>query len=242
MSDNGAIVPAGPALSLRVYFINGGRLDSAQKIVEKLKEFELEYLKADNYYEGFFKPTINGNLVEVEYYTGQLINIYTKNNGDLNPEPIYSQGKCEYIIHPKEKFLECRHTTWAAKKGLQLLYKALGVEFEPVVLSSDAMKDICKKAFKVTSVSIGGLDDDDDLSKFQLTGENVLETTYWRMYSKRGTIKAVKGLIDLNSGGRVNVRITNKGSMLVYRDHTGSIDVNDIAALNKMVLDLAKGS
>jgi hypothetical protein len=237
--DNGAVVPAGPALSVRVYVINGRRLGSAKNIVQKLNEHELYFKNVEKYYEGFFKPSINGDLVEVEYYTGQLINVYSKNNGDLRSEPIYSQGKCEYIIHPTDGYLECRHTTWVAKKGLRLLEEALDVEFEPVFLDSSSMKEICDKAFQVTSVSIGGLDESEDLSKFQLTGDNVLETTYWRMYSKRGTIKAVKGLIDLTSGGRVNVRISNNGSMLIYRNPNGYVDIDDIVALNKMVLDLA---
>jgi hypothetical protein len=72
--DNGAVGFSGPALSVRIYLIKGKkRLGTAKDIVKNLERdrYKLDFIKADSYYEGFINATINGNLVEVEYYTGQ---------------------------------------------------------------------------------------------------------------------------------------------------------------------------
>jgi hypothetical protein len=173
------------------------------------------------------------------------INIYSKNNGSITADPVYSQGMCEYIIHPKEGYLECRHTSWAAKKGLSILSDALDVDFEDVYLDNTAMKEICDEAEEITYVALGDLGDTEDMSRFQLSGKNVLSTSYWKMYNREGRsrIKAIKGRIGLATGGEVNVRISNKGSMLFYKSgQKDYIDVSDIAALNKKILDLVNGS
>jgi hypothetical protein len=233
IEDNGTIIPSGTALSIKLFHINGGSLGSTSAIIKKLQDHEM-FFKERSFYQGFSKIESNGNLVECEYYVGQPIKVYTYKDGKLESKPVFSQGKCKFIINPKEKYLVCRDSSWVVKKGLVQLANALGVEFDSVELSYNAMNQLCKEAEDVSGMTISNMKDH-DLTSIQFTG-GVTNFT-WRPYARMGNIKAVKALIELNTGGMVNARITNKGSMLLYGSR---IDRDDIDATIKMILRLAE--
>ncbi|NHJ40715.1 MAG: hypothetical protein FK731_11845 [Asgard group archaeon] len=235
---NGLIIPRGMALSLRLYHINGRALSNTTNIINKLKEYPVE-LKERRFYEGFSDIELNGNIITVAYTIGQPIRIQRLKDGELTTETLFSQGNCIYVIHPKEKYLECRGTTWVVKKGLPQLMEALNVEFDRISLDQESMNILCKEAIDVSSVLITDIRNH-ELTKIQLNGA-VLKTSQWSIFRKQGTIRAFKGLIELTTGGTISTRITNEGSMLIYKKGDG-IPVDDVDATVNTIMKLVNNS
>ena len=107
LQTNGLIIPRGMVLPLRLYHVNGGSLGAASTIVRKLKEHPIEF-KERKFYEGFSDVDTDGSMISVYYTVGQPITVQRMKDGEMETQAIYSQGRCEYIIHIKEKYLECR--------------------------------------------------------------------------------------------------------------------------------------
>ena len=236
LQTNGLIIPRGMVLPLRLFHINGGTLGSTPSIVNKLKGMPIEF-KDRKYYEGFSEVDTDGNMISVYYTIGQPINVQRMQDGEMSSQVVYSQGRCEYIIHVKEKYLESRGTSWVSKKGLIPLMNALGVEFEGVNLDEKSMVTLCKDAAMVKSVQISNLDNP-ALSQIQLNGE-ILDSAEWTIYRRQGTIKFFRGFIDLPTGGQISAQVTNHGSMLIYKRGVG-IPAEDVIAAVNMIKKLAK--
>ncbi|MCF2143485.1 MAG: hypothetical protein K9W42_07270 [Candidatus Heimdallarchaeota archaeon] len=236
LQTNGLIIPRGMVLPLKLFQINGGSLGSASTIVNKLKEHPVEF-KERKYYEGFSDVDSNGNMISVYYTIGQPITVHRMKDGEMTPQVVYSQGKCEYIIHVREKFLECRGTSWVVKKGLTPLMEILGVEFDGVHLDENSMVTLCRNAALVKTVQISDLDNP-ALSQIQLSGE-ILDSAEWTIYRRQGTIRYFRGFIDLPTGGQLSAQVTNKGSMLIYKRGVG-IPAEDVIAAVNMIMKLAK--
>lgn len=235
---NGLIIPRGMALSLRLYHINGRPLGNTTSIINKLKDYPVE-LKERRFYEGFSDIESNGNIITASYTIGQPIRIQRLKDGELTTETLFSQGNCIYVIHPKEKYLECRGTTWVVKKGLPQLMEALNTEFDRIAIDQHSMNILCKEAIDVSSVSITDIRNH-ELTKIQLNGA-VLRTSQWSIFRKQGTIRAFKGLIELTTGGTISTRITNEGSMLIYKKGDG-IPVDDVDATVNTIMKLVNNS
>jgi hypothetical protein len=231
---NGLIIPRGMALSLRLYHINGRSMGSTANIVNKLKDYPVD-LKEGRFYEGFSDIETNGNVIQVAYTIGQPIRIQRLKDGELTTETLFSQGNCIYVLHPKEKYLECRGTTWVVKKGLPQLMDILNVEFDQLAIDQQSMNDLCKEAIDVSSVLITDIRNH-ELTKIQLNGA-VLKTSQWSIFRKQGTIRAFKGQIELTTGGTISARITNEGSMLIYKTGDG-IPVDDVDATVNTIMKL----
>jgi hypothetical protein len=223
---NGLIIPRGMALSLRLYHINGKSMGSTASIVNDLKKYPVD-MKEGRFYEGFSDIETNGNVIQVSYTIGQPIRIQRLKDGELTTETLFSQGNCIYVIHPKENYLECRGTAWVVKKGLTQLEDKLEVKFNPLAIDQQSMNELCREAYDVSSVVITDIRNH-ELTKIQLNGE-VLKTSQWSIFRKQGTIRAFKGLIELTTGGTISARITNEGSMLIYKTGDG-IPVDDVDA------------
>ncbi|MBN1327950.1 MAG: hypothetical protein JXA54_00630 [Candidatus Heimdallarchaeota archaeon] len=236
LQTNGLIIPRGMVLPLRLFHINGGTLGSSPSIVNKLKEMPIEF-KDRKYYEGFSDVDTDGNMISVYYTIGQPITVQRMQDGEMSPQVVYSQGRCEYIIHIKEKYLECRGTSWVAKKGLIPLMNALEVEFDGINLDENSMVSLCKDAAMVKSVQIANLDNP-ALTQIQLNGE-ILDSAEWTIYRRQGTIKFFRGFIDLPTGGQISAQVTNQGSMLIYKRGEG-IPAEDVIAAVNMIKKLAK--
>jgi len=135
LQTNGLIIPRGMVLPLRLYHINGGStFGSTTSVVNKLKEHPIQFFE-QKYYEGFTDVDSDGSMISVYYTIGQPIVVQRMKDGEMSTQVVYSQGRCEYIFHTKEKYLECRGTSWVAKKGLITLMNILGVEFEGIQLN-----------------------------------------------------------------------------------------------------------
>ena len=236
LQTNGLIIPRGMVLPLRLYQINGGSMGSANTIVNKLKDVPIEF-KERNYYEGFDDVDSNGSMISVMYTIGQPINVQRMKDGELVTQKVYSQGRCEYIIHVKEKYLECRGTSWVAKKGIGSLMNILGVEFEGVNINDSNMVSLCRDAALVKTVQISELDNP-NLSQIQLNGE-ILDSAEWTIYRRQGVIRYFRGHVDLPTGSQISAQITNKGTMLIYKRGEG-IPAEDVIAAVSMIMKLAK--
>ncbi|MFW9924260.1 MAG: hypothetical protein ACFFDW_13325 [Candidatus Thorarchaeota archaeon] len=237
LQTNGLIIPRGMVLPLRLYHINGGSVGSASKITEKLAQHPVEF-KERRFYEGFSDIDTNGNMISVYYTIGQPITVQRIKDGELTTEVVFSQGRCEYIFHVKEKYLECRGTSWVAKRGLAPLMELLGVEFDSVSLNEDAMLSLCKGAALVKTVQISELDNP-TLSQIQLNGNDILETPEWVTYRRQGKVRYFRGYIDLPTGGQVSAQITNHGSMLIYKRGEG-IPAEDVISAVSLLMEHAK--
>lgn len=236
LQTNGLIIPRGMVLPLRLYHVNGGSLGAASTIVRKLKEHPVEF-KERKFYEGFSDVDTDGSMISVYYTVGQPINVQRMKDGEMETQAIYSQGRCEYIIHTKEKYLECRGTSWVSKKGLLPLMSILGVEFDGVNLSESSMVSLCRDAALVKTVQISELDNP-ALSQIQLSGE-ILDSAEWTIYRRQGVIRYFRGYIDLPTGSQISAQITNKGTLLIYKRGVG-IPAEDVIAAVSMVMKLTK--
>ncbi len=236
LQTNGLIIPRGMVLPLRLYHINEGSLGAASTIVNKLKQYPVEFKKR-KYYEGFSDVDSNGRMISVHYTMGQEITVQRMKDDKLKTQAVYSQGQCEYIIHVKEKYLECRGTSWVAKKGLGPLMNILGVEFDSVSLNENSMVSLCRDAAMVKTVQISELDNP-ALSQIQLNGE-ILDSAEWTIYRRQGIIRFFRGHIDLPTGGQISAQITNKGTLLIYKRGEG-IPAEDVIAAVNIIMKLAK--
>jgi hypothetical protein len=235
LQTNGLIIPNGLVLPLQLFHINGGKLGRSETIVEHLKQHPVEF-KKNKYYEGFSEVDSNGKMISVIYTIGQPIAVKRLKGDELSREVVYSQGRCEFIFHPKQKFVECRGPSWASKKGLGVLQNILNVEFETPNLNETAMVTLCKDATLVKSVQIADLDNP-SLNKIQLSGE-ILDSAEWSIYRRQGTIRYFQGLLDLPSGNQLSTRISNKGTILIYKRGEG-IPAQDVISTVKMIMKLA---
>jgi hypothetical protein len=236
LQTNGLIIPRGMVLPLRLYHINGGSLGAASTIVRKLKDHPVEF-KERKFYEGFSDVDTDGSMISVYYTIGQPITVQRMKDGEMETQVVYSQGRCEFIIHTKEKYLECRGTSWVAKKGLLPLMDILGVEFDGINLSENAMVKLCRDATLVKTVQISDLDNP-ALSQIQLSGE-ILDSAEWTIYRRQGVIRYFRGFIDLDDAGQISAQITNKGTMLIYKRGVG-IPAEDVIAAVSMIMRLAR--
>jgi len=236
IQTNGLIIPRGMVLPLSLYHVNNGTLGSAQTIVKKLKEHPVEF-KDRKFYEGFSEVEVHGNMVSVDYTIGQPISVQRIKNDELTTEVVYSQGTCKYVFHIKEKYLECRGTSWVAKKGLAPLMEVFDVEFDGVSLNETAMVNLCKDAALLKTVQISELENQ-ALSKIQLNGD-ILDSAEWTIYRRQGTIKYFRGFIDLPTGSQISAQITNKGTLLIYKRGHG-IPAEDVISAVSMVIKMAK--
>jgi len=236
LQTNGLIIPRGMVLPLRLYHINGGAIGAASTIVRKLKEHPVEF-KERKFYEGFSDVDTDGSMISVYYTIGQPITVQQMKDGEMQTQVVYSQGRCEYIIHTREKYLECRGTSWVAKKGLVPLMGILGVEFDGVHLSENAMVKLCRDADLVKTVQISELDNP-ALSTIQLSGE-ILDSAEWTIYRRQGVIRFFRGYIDLQNAGQISAQVTNNGTLLIYKRGEG-IPAQDVIATVSMIMKLAK--
>jgi len=236
LQTNGLIIPRGMVLPLRLFHINGGTLGSTPSVVNKLKEMPVEF-KNRKYYEGFSDVDTDGKMISVYYTVGQPVTVQVMKDGEMSTQVVYSQGRCEYILHVKDNYLECRGTGWVTKKGLIPLMNALGVEFDGVNLDENSMVTLCRDAAMVKTVQISELDNP-ALSKIQLNGA-ILDSAEWTIYRRQGVIKYFRGFIDLPTGGQISAQVTNKGSMLIYKRGEG-IPAEDVIAAVNMIKKLAK--
>lgn len=236
LQTNGLIIPRGMVLPLRLYHINGGSIGSASTIVNKLKEHRVEF-RDRKFYEGFSDVDTNGSIISVYYTIGQAINVQRMKDNELTNEVVYSQGRCEYLIHVKEKYLECRGTSWVARKGIVPLMNILNVEFDGINLNENSMVTLCRDAAMVKTVQISELDNP-ALSQIQLSGE-ILDSAEWTIYRRQGIIKYFRGFIDLPTGSQISAQITNKGTMLIYKRGEG-IPAEDVISAVNMLMKLAK--
>ncbi len=236
LQTNGLIIPRGMVLPLRLYHINGGAIGAASTIVKKLKEYPVEF-KERKFYEGFSEVDTDGSMISVYYTIGQPITVQQMKDGEMQTHVVYSQGRCEYIIHTREKYLECRGTSWVAKKGLVPLMSILGVEFDGVNLSENAMVTLCRDAELVKTVQISELDNP-ALSQIQLSGQ-ILDSAEWTIYRRQGIIRFFRGFLDLDNAGQISAQITNNGTMLIYKRGEG-IPAQDVIAAVSMIMKLAK--
>ncbi|HUU79233.1 MAG TPA: hypothetical protein VMX55_12885 [candidate division Zixibacteria bacterium] len=236
LQTNGLIIPRGEYLHLKLYHINGGSLDSASTIVNKLKEHTVEF-KDRKFYEGFSDVDTNGNMISVYYTIGQPITVQRMKDNDLRSEVVYSQGKCEYIIHIREKYLECRGTSWVASRGIMQLMNILNAEFGRINLDENSMVTLCRDAAMVNKVKISDLDNP-ALSQIELNGE-ILDSAEWTIYRRQGTIKYFKGFIDLPTGSQITAQITNRGAMMIYKRGVG-IPAEDVISAVDMLMKLSK--
>ena len=117
LQTNGLIIPRGMVLPVKLYRINGDGLGGKASVTEKLEKHPVEF-KNKKFYEGFSEVDSDGKMISVIYTIGQPITVQRMKDGELTSQVIYSQGRCEYIFHLKEQFLECRGASWVAKKGL----------------------------------------------------------------------------------------------------------------------------
>ena len=235
LQTNGLIIPKGDYLLLRLYHIEGG-FGSTAAIVNKLKDNPVEFQNR-KFYEGFDDVDTDGNMISVYYTVGQPITVQRMKGEELTPEIIYSQGRCEYIIHVKEKFLEYRGTSWVAKRGLIRLQEILGTEFKSVNLNENTMVTLCRDAALVKTVKIADLDNP-ALSRIELNGE-ILDSAEWTIYRRQGTIKFFKGFIELPNRKQINAQISNKGSMLIYKKGYG-IPAEDVISAVSMLMKVAQ--
>ncbi len=236
LQTNGLIIPRNMYLRLSIFNINGGSLESTASIVNKLKEMPVEF-KERKYYEGFSDVDTDGNMISVYYTIGQPVNVQVMKDGAMKPQVIYSQGQCEYIIHVKEKYLECRGTSWVARRGLLPLTNMLGVEFTRVSLDENAMTTLCRDASMVKTVRIANLENP-SLSRIELSGE-ILDSAEWSIYRRQGTIRYFKGYLDLPTGAKIDAEVTNKGSIVIYKHGIG-IPAEDVIATVNMIKKLAQ--
>ncbi|NHJ84007.1 MAG: hypothetical protein FK734_01010 [Asgard group archaeon] len=236
LQTDGLIIPRGMVLPLSLYHINGGSLGSAKTLVDKLNEHPIEF-KDRKYYEGFDDADTDGSMISVYYTIGQPITVQRMQGDELTTQVVYSQGRCEYIIHVKDKFLECRGTSWVAKKGLAPLMNILGVEFERVRINDDSMIEMCRDASMVKTIQISEIEDP-ALSQIQLNG-NIMESAEWTVYRRRGVIRYFRGYLVLPTGGQLSAQVTNKGTMLIYKTREG-IPAKDVIAAVDMVKKLTK--
>ncbi len=236
LQTNGLIIPRGLVLPLRLYHVNGGSLGSAQTIVRKLKERPVVF-KDRKYYEGFSDVDTDSNMISVYYTIGQPVTVQRMKDDQLTTEVVYSQGKCEYIIHTKQKFLECRGTSWVTKKGLAPLMELLGVEFDGVNLNDTAMVNLCKDAALLKTVQISELENQ-ALNQIQLNG-NILDSAEWTIYRRQGVIRYFRGFIDLPTGSQISAQISNEGTLLIYKRGEG-IPVKDVISAVSMVMKMAE--
>ena len=235
---NGLIPTPGLVLSLRLYHINGGSLGSVSSVVDKLEKQPVEFNREKKSYEGFSEIDTKGSLISVDYTVGQPIRVQRLRDGERAPqsEVVYSQGRCEYRIHIRDKYLECRGTSWVAKKGLARLMELLGVEFEGVTLDEGTMANLCRDAALVKTVKISDLDNP-ALSQIQLSGE-ILDSAEWTIYRRQGVIKYFRGFIDLPTGSQISAQIANNGTMLIYKRGEG-IPAEDVMSAVDMIKKLA---
>jgi len=236
LQTNGLIIPRGMVLPLRLYHINGGSLGAASTIVRKLKEQPIEF-KERKFYEGFSDVDTDGSMISVYYTVGQPITVQRMKDGEMETQAVYSQGRCEYIIHTKEKYLECRGTSWVTKKGLLPLMNILGVDFDGINLSENSMVSLCRDAALVKTVQISELDNP-ALSQIQLSGE-ILDSAEWTIYRRQGVIRYFRGYIDLPTKSQISAQITNKGTLLIYKRGVG-IPAEDVIAIVSMIMEKAK--
>ena len=176
-------------------------------------------------------------MISVYYTIGQPVTVQRMKDNELTTEVVYSQGKCEYIIHVREKYLECRGTSWVAKKGLGPLQEILGVEFDGVNLNENSMVSLCRDAALVKTVQISELDNP-ALSQIQLNGE-ILDSAEWTIYRRQGIIRYFRGFVDLPTGSQISAQITNKGTMLIYKRGEG-IPAEDVISAVNMLMKIAK--
>ncbi len=233
---NGLIIPRGMVLPLRLYHVNGGTLGSAQTIVKKLKEHPVEF-KNRKFYEGFSDVDTDSNMISVYYTIGQPITVQRMKDDQITNEVVYSQGKCEYIIHTKQKYLECRGTSWVSKKGLVPLMELLGVEFDSVNLNDTAMVNLCKDAALLKTVQISDLENQ-ALNKIQLNGD-ILDSAEWTIYRRQGVISYFRGFIDLPNRSQISAQISNKGTLLIYKRGEG-IPAKDVISAISLVMKMAE--
>ncbi len=233
---NGLIIPQGMVLPLRLYHVNGGSLGNAETIVRKLKEHPVEF-KNRRFYEGFSDIDTDSNMISVYYTVGQQVTVQRMKNDQLIAEVVYSQGKCEYIIHIRERYLECRGKSWVAKKGLAPLMELLGVEFNSVNLNETAMIDLCKDAASLKTVQISELENP-AISRIQLNGD-ILNSAEWAMYRRQGVIRYFKGYIELPSGSQISAQISNKGTLRIDKRGDG-IPAQDVISVVSLVMKMAE--
>lgn len=238
MAQSGELInPSGMMLPLRLYKINGGPLGSAESIEYRLKNYPVEF-KNRRYYEGFSDVELDNGIIRFQFTTGQEISVQTMRDMRFRQENVYSQGKCEYLFHLDKKFLECRGTSWVAKKGITLLQDLLGIEFEKARLSENAMSRLCRDAKLVKSVQISNIDDP-NLEQIQINGD-VLGTSQWSEYRPKGIIQYFRGHIKVPENGRkLSVQVTNKGTMLIYKTRDGIAEQDVIYAVN-MIMNLSE--
>ncbi|MEA2071677.1 MAG: hypothetical protein U9O98_10370 [Asgard group archaeon] len=237
LQTQGLIIPRGLVLPLRLYNINGGDLENVSTIIEKLQEHEIEF-KENRYYEGFSEVETDGNMISALYTIGQPITVQRLKEEQLSTERIYSQGRCEYIFHVKEKYLECRGPSWVIKKGLAPLSTILAIEFENIILDEGAMVKLCRDAAEVKYVQISDLNNP-ALSKIQLDGQ-VMDSAEWSIYRRQGIIRYFRGYIDLPTGGQISAQVSNKGSVLIYKRGEG-IPAEDVISAVRKIMKLANG-
>ncbi|MHA1463257.1 MAG: hypothetical protein ACTSQ0_09340 [Candidatus Heimdallarchaeota archaeon] len=233
---NGLIIPQGMVLPLRLYHVNGGSLGNAETIVRKLKQHPVEF-KDRRFYEGFSDIDTDSNMISVYYTVGQQVTVQRMKNDQLIAEIVYSQGKCEYIIHIRERYLECRGKSWVAKKGLAPLMELLGVEFNSVNLNETAMIDLCKDAALLKTVQISELENP-AISRIQLNGD-ILNSAEWAMYRRQGVIRYFKGYIELPSGSQISAQISNKGTLRIDKRGDG-IPAQDVISVVSLVMKMAE--
>ncbi len=233
---NGLIIPQGMVLPLRLYHVNGGSLGNAETIVRKLKQHPVEF-KDRRFYEGFSDIDTDSNMISVYYTVGQQVTVQRMKNDQLIAEVVYSQGKCEYIIHIRERYLECRGKSWVAKKGLAPLMELLGVEFNSVNLNETAMIDLCKDAALLKTVQISELENP-AISRIQLNGD-ILNSAEWAMYRRQGVIRYFKGYIELPSGSQISAQISNKGTLRIDKRGDG-IPAQDVISVVSLVMKMAE--
>ncbi|MHA1154996.1 MAG: hypothetical protein ACTSQK_02720 [Candidatus Heimdallarchaeota archaeon] len=233
---NGLIIPQGMVLPLRLYHVNGGSLGNAETIVRKLKQHPVEF-KDRRFYEGFSDIDTDSNMISVYYTVGQQVKVQRMKNDQLIAEVVYSQGKCEYIIHIRERYLECRGKSWVAKKGLAPLMELLGVEFNSVNLNETAMIDLCKDAALLKTVQISELENP-AISRIQLNGD-ILNSAEWAMYRRQGVIRYFKGYIELPSGSQISAQISNKGTLRIDKRGDG-IPAQDVISVVSLVMKMAE--
>lgn len=233
---NGLIIPQGMVLPLRLYHVNGGSLGNAETIVRKLKQHPVEF-KDRRFYEGFSDIDTDSNMISVYYTVGQQVTVQRMKNDQLIAEVVYAQGKCEYIIHIRERYLECRGKSWVAKKGLAPLMELLGVEFNSVNLNETAMIDLCKDAALLKTVQISELENP-AISRIQLNGD-ILNSAEWAMYRRQGVIRYFKGYIELPSGSQISAQISNKGTLRIDKRGDG-IPAQDVISVVSLVMKMAE--
>ncbi|MHA1125164.1 MAG: hypothetical protein ACTSO7_09680 [Candidatus Heimdallarchaeota archaeon] len=234
---NGYVSHTGMVLPLRLYQINGGTVGSVNTVLNKIKSAPVEF-KERKYYEGFDEWQIHGgDTVSVDYTVGQSIKVQRMKDNNIVSEQVYSQGKCKFNIHTRDKYLECRGTSWVVKKGLSLLMNVLGIEFAGIRLDDSSMVNICKKAELIKTVKISEMDNP-GLSQIQLSG-NIMESAEWAVYRRQGEIKFIRGDIILPNKEVISAQITNNGSMLIYKTGKGIPAKNVMSAVD-MIIDLSK--